>query len=87
MDTVSSFVNIPPPKKSRLLQTVTDFSLSSSGGNPHVLAWRTTSQHELTNNTIQKSIKRILLNASLHPGEESHVEKIPKKRMTRMISD
>lgn len=33
---------------------VTDFSLSSSGGNPHVLAWGT-SQHELANNTIQKS--------------------------------
>lgn len=35
-DTVSSFVKVPPPKKSCPASVLSDLSLSSNGGNPHV---------------------------------------------------
>jgi len=39
-DTVSSFVKVPPQKKSCPASTFSDLSLSSSGGNPHVKTCR-----------------------------------------------
>nr|GMD30709.1 hypothetical protein Iba_chr09aCG9580 [Ipomoea batatas]GMD33975.1 hypothetical protein Iba_chr09cCG7690 [Ipomoea batatas]GMD35674.1 hypothetical protein Iba_chr09dCG9150 [Ipomoea batatas] len=36
---VSSFVSRPPPKKSIPEKNAVDFSLSSRGGNPHVLTY------------------------------------------------
>lgn len=39
-DTVSSLVKVPPPKKSWPASCLSDLSLSSSGGNPHVKTCR-----------------------------------------------
>lgn len=56
-DTVSSFVNVPPPKKSCCASDLRDLSLSSNGGNPQVITFTTVERkvnHRQNKMTIKK---------------------------------
>lgn len=61
VDTVSSLVNIPPPKKSCPDNALMDLSLSSRGGNPHVKTFQTRKMKLGFHNRISIKRHRIFL--------------------------